>query len=253
MARSYLPIDLVSLPPLSAAETLALAAQLLTTADSSRAVRSLGEPLEELRTASDELRAQLITRRALAVSQDPARAREADRQIDGAWSATRDWLSGWRKLGAASPSAEGIAKLDDAVFGAGGLGFITLKFEKQWAEGESRLSILSSRESQSLIRELGGALFVEHLRRCQKEYGDALGMTTAMTAPVDTNVMTEREAALSAIRAYVVAVSATVRPGNARSRERAEALLLPLTSWEATKGASPAGGGEPGGGPTPTS
>ncbi|UJR79178.1 hypothetical protein [Sandaracinus amylolyticus] len=247
MARSLTATDVVQLPTLSAEDAYTLVSQLLHQASRAPAPASLEELVIELASRHSTLQSQLVARRAKP-GVDTKIAVEADRAVDTAWSALRDWLSGWVKLGAAVPRATEIAELDSFLF-ADGLSFLTYRFEAEWAESETRLTALRARRNEELVRALGGAPFLDVLFAAHARYGEALGVAgDTAPAPSDAKIGESRDAMLDALREYVVAVLGTVRRSRPATSERADQLLRPLAEWEA-RPRTPAAPGEK---PTPT-
>lgn len=250
--RTFQPRDLVALPALSAEDAYALVSSLLTTATAVGAPASVAEVLEEMRESRGRLRSQLVLRRT-APGADPKAAIEADARVDAAWSALRDWLSGWVKLGEGAPRGSEIRELHAFLFGEG-LAFLNLRYRKQWTESETRVGALRTTRNTELVRELGGAPFLTVLFAAHDAYGSALSITEVATAPTDARVRESFEAVAASIRAYVVAVAGTVRKSRPSSAERAEQLLRPLSEWETSRegaGGTPAVTPPPSGGGTP--
>ena len=102
MARSFTSQDLIQLPRLNAAEAVALITELIAAAaraaDRSPLPARIERGLTRLEEAQTTLSEALLPK---AGGSDPTARRKADIEIDAAWSATFDWLSGWCKLGGA--------------------------------------------------------------------------------------------------------------------------------------------------------
>ncbi|WP_053235387.1 hypothetical protein [Sandaracinus amylolyticus] len=237
MARSLTATDVVQLPTLSAEDAFTLVSQLLHQASRVPAPASLEELVVELASRHSALQSQLVARRAKP-GVDAKSAVESDRRVDTAWSALRDWLSGWVKLGAAAPRATEIAELDAFLFGDG-LGFLGLRYEAQWAAAETRLAGLRARRNEELVRALGGGPFLDVLYAAQARYGEVLGVSgDAPAPPSDAKIRESRDAMLDALREYVVGVLGTVRRSRPVTAERADELLRPLAQWETPPRAS---------------
>lgn len=242
MGRSYQPLDLVQLPTLTAEEAFALTSQLCTQAAEVRVPARVAEPLEDLERERDGMSAALIARR-VGAGGDTGAAKNADRQLDRVWGAFHNWLTGWLEL-EDHPDAALIAALHTFLFSEG-LAFLAFRFEKEWAASETRIVALAKEGREELVKDLGGAPFLTALRRAHASYGKALAITAATDAPTEARIREQLDAALAAIRAYVVAVAASVKRGQPSTAARAERLLRPLTEWESTKASAMQGGAPP--------
>ena len=134
MTRSHSPQDLVSIPNLSADESLTLATSLLTRRTKVAAHHATDaaaeELLESVATLKDEL---LLARQKPAVSAESAKA--IDRRLDVIWAGFREWLSGWQRC-AKCPSSEEVAALYQSLFGDG-LDWINARYPAEWAASET--------------------------------------------------------------------------------------------------------------------
>lgn len=243
MSRSYTPQDLVQLPTRSAEDAYALASRLLVAASTARAPAALGELLDEIDVAARALRAQIVARRA-APGVDPKAAQEADRRLDNAWAALRDWLVGWLKIGDAAPRATEIRELNHYLF-ADGLAWLNQRYDHQWVTSDARLDTLRSGRNADLVRALGGGPILETLLSAHEAYGHALGTTREVPAPTEAKVREARDELLAAIREYVMAVGATVRRKRPETAAHADRLLRPLIEWQGPSSTSAARSDEP--------
>ncbi len=233
MARTYESFDLVQLPRLTAEETLALARELETEA---KAVGKLPEPvreaLEELTATRAALGDELLRRHRVAegASVDPASAREADRRLDNAWGALRDWLLAWGRL-EGEPQAERAREVEARVF-PDGLTFLTKPYKAEWAESETRLSLIRQEKLDGAIEALGGAPFVRAVQRAHRDYGVALHITASRPEPAEAaDVRSALDAAHDALRDYLVQVAASRRRSKPATIELADRLTRPVTRW----------------------
>lgn len=172
------------------------------------------------------------------IATDTQAKRKADRWIDSAWSGAFDWLSGWCKLPREkNPHLDQSRALMELCF-AEALGFTKLPYRLEWQQSKLRLDAIAREGHEKTFKQLGGAAFLANLTEAQEEYGTALGIT-AIAAPEVTGELGARMlAALAAVRDYVNRVAAHAEPDVPGSDELAEALLLPLSTWEATHSAT---------------
>jgi hypothetical protein len=233
MGRTYSYVDLVRLPKLDGMSAQALGAQVLLAAKNRQTPAPAAGALAELESAHRALKTAAANRLPTTLTADPARSKAADQRIDACWSALFDILNGWSK--APEPSfAETAAAVLAQVFPEG-LKFVLLPYKLEWAESSTRLAIIKDRKLDESIDKFGAAPLLKWLRAAHKEYGDAIGITSA--APPPATVVSLREAMddfQSALRRYVVCVSASVGPNDPKSAELAQHLLQPIESWEGT-------------------
>jgi hypothetical protein len=240
MARTYDIRDLITLPRLDASSADALVTEVLTCAKG----KSMAAPIESARKnlieAQKALKGALMSRLQAVSATDSARAREADKAEDAAFSATFDWLTGFSKLPDTYEEVVVAERLLVALF-RDGLKFTQLAYKLEWAEADARLrAIAEDRALEDGFEKLGGEIFLKNLRKAHKEYGDALGITTPKGAEVPAVAVKEPLTAVrTALRTYVLRVLAHGEDDPAL----AETLLAPLAAWEApnalrgTKGA----------------
>lgn len=189
---------------------------------------ALARSLSRLKDAAALLAAALSPQ----VEGDGAAKRKADRVLDAAWSALHSWLLGWCQLPeGAHPLLAQANALRELVF-AGGLGFTQLRYKVQWQESEARLSAIDAHGHADVLKKLGGAVFLEHLREAHRVYGEVLHITRPLPERAASDVQTALLATLDAIRDYVARVAALADPDEPGSEALSAALLRPLTSWE---------------------
>ncbi len=129
-----------------------------------------------------------------------------------------------------------------AAFFPDGLKFTQLPYKQEWAEADLRLRVLEDKpDYEKTVKKLGGEPFLVHLREAHKEYGDALGVTTARASDEQPKAAAIREAMtplLDAIRTYAIRVMAHADPDDEAASSLSEGLLLPLRNWEDGRKAS---------------
>ena len=248
MSRSYTSQNLIQLPILSAAEAAVLVTQILTAAATeAKAAKSkeLPPPIERSRTRLTIAHISLNEVVAPQVAGDTQAKRRADRWIDGAWSASFDWLSGWCKLPAEkNPHLDQANALMALVF-PDGLAFTKLPYRVEWHESKVRLEAIEREGHDKTFKQLGGAAFLANIIEAQAGYGTALHITTPAPVEATGEVRVRLLAVLAAVRDYVNRVSAHAEPDVTGSEELAEALLMPLSEWVTThRAATPDAGDE---------
>src|SRR5690606_11843697 len=161
---------------------------------------------------------------------DGLSAKDIDKQVDAAWSGTYNWLTGWAKL-PNEPKAKIAAELRDRLF-PNGLKFTQVRYVDQWAESNTRLSLIDEAELERSFDTLGGRAFLRAMRDTHKAYGEVLGITKAQEEEVRaTRIRDALDRLADALRAYVLQVSAMERKSDPNSSKVVERLLLPLAMW----------------------
>ncbi len=237
MARTFSAPELVTLPRLSAAAALSLGTELLTVANQ----RSLPAPIvkakKRLEAALGELR---DTRRAAHAADaiDTSAAAAADQVLDAAWSSLYSFLQGWAKLpGEGAARASFARRLLDLVYPEG-LRFTQLGYKLEWAESQTRLDRLAEKANASLVKELGGEVFVRVLREAHRTYGAALKITEEKEeAKAAAKVRAPLDAFADALRRYALRVTSYVddQDDDEEATALAAKLLAPLSTWRSAE------------------
>jgi hypothetical protein len=185
-----------------------------------------------------------------------AAKRNADSVVDNAVGALAQFLESWTRLPDSLPQAQLAAAARQALFPEG-TGFLNLPFEQEWTQVERRLRLMKSEGLDKDIERLGGAPFVKHLVEAQAAYGKALGLTKVVALPAETVGLREPlDALLSALRLYVIKVTAYRDDAEPETVALADRLLRPLVSWvskpsKAGSESEPESDPEPESGPDP--
>lgn len=232
MARSYTTSDLVQLPRVDAREAIALACLIeATTASDEDLPEDVAEVVAQV--AGDRAALEAI------VGPGPFTAalsvKEADRQVDIAGRALYEILHGWSLL--AEFISEG--KVADEVLGrvfAGGLFFVNLRVEKEWAEIESKLKTIDGEHLEPKIASLGAQPALAFLRKAHVLYGAAIGTTESEPEPPE--VREARDTLLESLREYIIKVAALEKRNRPETKARVQKLLRPIADWEARKQAA---------------
>ncbi len=229
--RKFTALDLVRLPRLDANETQSLGQAMLAAAESVTLSQGAEEARAEVAKALEVLiDAAGANRHPAPEIKDGPTRREADARLDAAWVGTYDWLSGWARL-PDEPKAKIAAELRERLF-PDGLKFTRFTFAKQWAESNTRLSLIDEAELERSFDALGGRPFLDTLRETHKAYGEVLGITKAQDEEVRaTRIRDAFDRLADALRAYVLQVSAMERKSDPNSSKVVERLLLPLAMW----------------------
>lgn len=235
--RTFAPMNLVTLPRYSAAGAIALgtAVQSVITevgdalpASCQPAAKKCNDRLADLRksfgarvgggTASEELVA-------------------LDVELDASWAAFSGLVGAFLRApfdGDAASARDAARRLQSAIF-TDGLRFIQLPYKLEWAESQVRLDLLDEPGLATDVEAIGGAPFIALVRVKHKAYGDAQGLSKEAPAALDTaDVRSRLDQFSSALRAYVVKVSATVEDDDDASRALADRLLAPIASWQSS-------------------
>lgn len=238
MARTFSAPELVTLPRLSAAAALSLGTELATVANAQRSLpASITKAKKRLEGALDELR---DIRRAAheADAIDTSAASAADQVLDAAWSSFHSFLQAWAKLpGEGASRASFARRLLDLVYPEG-LRFTQLGYKLEWAESQTRLDRLAEKANASLVKELGGEMFVRVLREAHREYGVALKITEAKEeAKAAAKVRAPLDAFADALRRYALRVTSYVddQDDDEEAAALAAKLLAPLSTWRSAE------------------
>ncbi|WP_437478983.1 hypothetical protein WME75_31755 [Sorangium sp. So ce1014] len=238
MARSFTSQDLVALPRLNAAESVVLATELITVADARERRLKPKKLPEAIGRSKGRLVAAVATLEALTRPQggDPVETKtkpKADRLLDGAWSATFDWLGGWCKLPPErNPSLDEAKDLFKILY-PDGLSFTRLPYKLEWKESKARLDALRGARHDRTFKKLGGEGFLAHLEEAHEAYGRALHITAPKPESAPTgDVRAAFMATLAGLRDYATRVAAHADPDVPGSEEVSAALLEPLAAWQ---------------------
>ncbi|MDC3953653.1 hypothetical protein KEG38_07350 [Polyangium jinanense] len=231
MPRSFSPIQLVSLPRMTAVSTARLLAELLETAFREP---MLPAPIADDRTTLSALHETLqveLGKRVVAEGEAPPVVSVVDRIEDNAFGALSDWLLSFKRLPTERhPVAADAAMVHDTLFGQG-LGFLRLRAADEWQEAETRMRILKEKGLDLVIEKLGGKPFLDELTFAHTAYGEALGITKPRPASDPPSLGKAQSEAIDALRSYVLRVAAHVRENEPATAELAERLLAPLAQW----------------------
>jgi hypothetical protein len=231
--RSFESFRLVQLPRLSAEDTLTLTYELETeAAGAGELSEPVQEALAEVVSSRDGLAGALVQKRRTAdggLAEGQARVRSADRSVARCWRALRDFLAVWGLL-EGDPRAEKAGEVQAAVF-PDGLTFLSKPFKAEWADAETRLTLIDGEKFDVVIEGLGGAPFLAAVREAHQAYGEALHVTTKYRVPASVDLREPLSATLGAVRDYTVQVAATRRRSKPETVELADRLLGPITRW----------------------
>lgn len=190
-----------------------------------------------------------------AVPTSPAGRRAADSAVDNAWGALEGRLASYARLPAALYSkAPRAAEIHRHLF-AGGLDFLTLMYRSQWAESERRLHLVATKDFAADIDALAGPEFLAEVKRTQKLYGEALGLTKAEEAAPDLKLTEPLRAVGAAVVDYALQLLAWSR-ADLSVEAAVRRALKPIDDARAANRRSPAEAAapepEPAPAPTPT-
>lgn len=231
--RTFTALDLVRLPRLDANTAQSLGSAVLAAAESVTLSEGPKEALAEVSIAVNALIEAASTHKLPApIANDGPSSRDADSKLDSAWVGTYDWLTGWARL-PEEPKAQVAAALRDRLF-PDGLKFTRYSFTKEWAESNTRLSLINDSELEKSFETLGGSAFLETIRKTHKVYGDILGITKAQEeeAARATRIRDAMDRLVDALRGYVLQVSAMARKSDPASQTLVDKLLAPIANWQ---------------------
>lgn len=188
----------------------------------------------------DSVRALQATWSETAVPASPAGRRAADSAVDNAWGALEGRLASYARLPTSEyPKAARAAEIHQLLF-ASGLDFLTLVYRSQWAEGERRLHLVTTKELAADIDSLAGPEFLAEVKRTQKLYGEALGLTKAEELPPEVKLTEPLRAVGAAVVDYAVQLLAYAG-ADASAESAVRKALKPIDDARAASRRTPAG------------
>lgn len=224
--RDFSAFHSVRLPNLDANAAQSLGRAILAAAEGATLSEGAREALDDVAAALDAL-VDVARNRLSPIDEGKPDTRQADIDLDAAWSSTHGLLTAWAKL-PNEPKAKLASELRARLF-PDGLKFTQLRFATQWSESDIRLALIEKERLDVIFEALGGAEFLKALRDTHRVYGDALGITKAQELPSPEPNLRESIARLAdALRVYVLQVTAMIRKGDPQSAELAETLLAPI-------------------------
>lgn len=253
MAREFSAESLIALPKLSIDAGLALLQALRAGVEAEKKLPAFLQPAwQNVADTGAALFQAAQARLAGGGNRLPlASKRKADALVDNAMAALEQFLQAWARLPDTLPAAQLAAATHQTLF-PDGTSFLKLPFSEEWAQIERRISLINSEGLDKQIAALGGAPFVKHLEEAHAAYGKALGLTAVPDAPAEVVALRDPlEAFISALRLYVIKVTAYGDAAKPETVALAERLLRPLTSWTG-RAAKPAGDSEPAPVPPPS-
>jgi hypothetical protein len=232
--RPFSADDLIQLPRFDAVGAVALGEKLIAVAS---AEAELPRPIRRAKEALEEdlasLRRAAAARLASAAAESPAIIAEADRMLDGCWTALFDWLTGFSKLPIGTPEGDEAIELLAALY-PDGLSFILLPYELEWNQSDLRLGRITTEALGDRIRALGGHVFITALMKAHTSYGKLLGLPRP-AGPAATGASSVAEALdgfAAALRVYALKVTAFVEVDEPETGALSKRLLDPLLHWK---------------------
>lgn len=232
--RSLLSMDdLIQLPRFDAVGAVALGERLIEAASAeAELTRSIRKAKESLEDELANLHRASAARLAAASAGDPAVVADADRTLDGCWTALYDWLTGFSKLPDGIHEANEARALLTELY-PDGLSFILLPYELEWHQSDLRLARLSVEPLGDRVRDLGGTVFLDALSRAHNAYGKLLGLPRPIGPkdPTTPSVGEALESFAAALRVYALKVTAHVEMEEPETADLSNRLLSPLLHW----------------------
>jgi hypothetical protein len=244
MARDFSSETLVVLPRLDADSALALWQALQAEAEAAKKLPKVLQPAwQGVASAGNTLFQAARSRFMDSGRATPSERRAADGVVDNVVGALDDYLAAWMRL-VGTPEAQIATSVRQTLF-PDGLGFLNFTYEQEWAQIDRRLDLIKSEGLDKQIATLGGTTFVTQLQKAHQAYGKALALTTVQPTPAETATLGEAlQAFASALRRYVIKVTAYGDEAEAAPAELAERLLRPLAAWS-SKSYKTSDAGEP--------
>lgn len=233
VVRTFEAEEMVRLPRLGAADTIALATALVTRAEAAGALPpAIARELARVRGGLGTLRAGAETR---AQENGQSESKEVwDRALDTSWAALRWWCKGWSLV----PYAENAQQAEDgraleALLFPDGLRFTQLPFRTEWVESQTRLGLIEREALAPKITALGGAALLDAVRKAHDDFGRALGLTEASDVSETSAIVRQgMDEVMASLRRYILQVTAHADPDDPASMTLSEQLLQPLRTWK---------------------
>lgn len=222
------PTRYVRAPILDVAGAIALGISLLTAHQkvAKELPTTVKRAAKQLRQAVVDLQTRWDGQRVAALASDEDK-RPADQREDRAFGALAMRIEALTLLPENLEIAQRAQKLYSRLF-PGGLAFLKLPYERQWAECEQRLRDIGDGAIADEVTELAGEEVLQELRAAHKNYGRALGITSArennVTAP---KVAEQLRTVQQAISDYALQLVASAR-SDADVAAAAVSCLRPL-------------------------
>ncbi|MCL2724257.1 MAG: hypothetical protein FWD69_07450 [Polyangiaceae bacterium] len=196
-----------TIPQTSAGGTVALVRATITASKgvnyppATKALKRLRQKGEILRTIHA----------AIAPTQEKINTRTLDIAMDRAWHALERRLSMYADLPPEFASDQAEADEIHRTLFPHGMGFLTLPYANQWAEGAAIFQRIAEQGIASKIDHFAGAPFLAQVRARHAAYGAGLGITKAKPAAIAPESLAEplretRAALLTYAKLLVVAV-----------------------------------------------
>lgn len=255
--RTYSAADLVQLPRYTVTGAIALGTSLQST---HAAVRAELSPAAN--AAADRLFAALATMReayAARISKtsvSPETLRDLDTALDACWAGLSGYVNAIARVpleGEDKPKRDAAYRIMNLVF-ADGLKFTQLPFKSQWAESETRITLLERPEHADDVALLGATFLVRQTKDMHQRYGDAQGLTKeGVEEDGGVDLRAQLDAFNGRLREYVVKVSALEDESIPATSALVTRALAPLASWESSAGGATGAGDavDPGAAPAP--
>jgi hypothetical protein len=228
--RTASSLDLVQLPALEVGDGMALAAALVAAGKQRSLPGNIAAAHQRLEEAADGL-AGIWSDGAADSLVARERVAQCDRALDAAWAGLYYLLVAWSKLPAERSLAAQATQVSDVLFPEG-LRFTLLPFRVEWSESQRRLDRLRQDRLDELIAQLSGTVFLDAIWAAHRDYSEVLGMHAGQLSATDLEAARQPfQKLLTALRTYVLKVSAHADSDDPVAAGLAAALLTPLTDW----------------------
>ncbi|MDI1478322.1 hypothetical protein [Polyangium sp. y55x31] len=156
-----------------------------------------------------------------------------DKLEDNAIAALLLILAGWSRVRGQFELGDVAAELGAHLGVEEGLGFINMRPRDEYGVVDTKLKTITRENLEPKLAQIGLAPLLHHLREVHEQYGKALGMVHSVPAEERAVVRPRLDALTDSLRHYVAAVLGSVQRKKPATKELADALLHPLTTWQA--------------------
>ena len=250
MTRTLESTSVIALPRLDANQAVVLAQQIeAATLDENGNARALPEAVTE--ALGDVTSDRSTLQDVLGPEAPTGEVRALDKLEDNAIAALILILAGWSRVRGQFELGDVAAELGAHLGVEEGLGFINMRPRDEYGVVDTKLKTITREKLEPKLTQIGLAPLLVHLREVHEQYGKALGMVHSVPVEERPAVRPRLDALTDSLRHYVAAVLGSVQRKKPATKELADALLRPLTTWQTTpvkkaaKESGAAGGVEP--------
>lgn len=233
--RSYRATDLVVLPRTDAIGAVALASELITTAEAFEKSTALPANVAKA-TTRVKARRDILQKAIIADGIVPnISVRKADTELDLCFSVVFYILIQWARISELLALGHDAQSLINMLF-ADGIKFVNTPVRDEWATSDTLLKTIADKNLDPVFEKLGLLPLLTLLREKHDIYGKVIGITELK--PISSETGKKWDELLDAMRHFVNQVAAMEDPEDAATLLSVQSLLRPLEEFESKKNSS---------------